>query len=511
MKNYKIAHEAKDHFVLHDSNDNRQFKVAKKALSEKSYQQVKALPRLAAEGGEVTPMAVQESPLMSNPFDVYSQPAQPNQSYSEQDIANGVGAGAPPSGSTQVSTLAAPVDQASPNASAVQQGIQDSPPADDSATPSSAQAPGMRQAGNPFAAGNALQAQGIKEGVQAKTDLGTQTAKIYGDLAANQAKQDADFKVAHDAANAQTENLYNEILNKKIDPNQFWANKSTPNKIGTAIAIMFGGLGGGLSGKGGNAALDVVNKQIENDINAQKENLGNQRSLLSVNLQKTKDLESAYALTRSQLLAAAGAQVSQASAQAMGPEAKAMGDQLLGQLKNQASLQNAQFAGMQAKQQIASGQGNVNPEMLDKETRSRLVTLPNGKQTLAATDKDAEDIKGTLQGAEEFQDIINKMRQLRADNSGGTFFNGKESVTAKALQARALTTINKLAGLSRLSEPEIEQFKNQVPGVLDKTTTDANVNARLDALQDQVNSAVHSAISQRTEAPRRPSLTPTRK
>ena len=58
-----------------------------------------------------------------------------------------------------------------------------------------------------------------------------------------------------------------------IDPNRFWNDKSTPEKIFTHVRILLSGIGGGMTGRGGNLVLDQINKTIDNDIAAQKANI----------------------------------------------------------------------------------------------------------------------------------------------------------------------------------------------------------------------------------------------
>ena len=109
MKNYKLVHEAKDHFVLHDSNDGRQFKMPKKGISEKNYQSIKGLQKFA-DGGEVGDDSIDSTPV---PTSATPSPdtGGPEQTYSEQDIQNSMGGSTPIDGSSNVSTI-----DADPNA-----------------------------------------------------------------------------------------------------------------------------------------------------------------------------------------------------------------------------------------------------------------------------------------------------------------------------------------------------------------------------------------------------------
>lgn len=58
----------------------------------------------------------------------------------------------------------------------------------------------------------------------------------------------------------------------KIDPNRMWTNKSVGDKILASIAIALGGIGAGLTG-GKNTALELLQREIDRDIEAQKLNI----------------------------------------------------------------------------------------------------------------------------------------------------------------------------------------------------------------------------------------------
>jgi hypothetical protein len=59
----------------------------------------------------------------------------------------------------------------------------------------------------------------------------------------------------------------------QVDPNKYWAEKSTGAKIGVAIAMAMGAVGQALSRGNKNYALDVIDNAIDRDIAAQKANI----------------------------------------------------------------------------------------------------------------------------------------------------------------------------------------------------------------------------------------------
>lgn len=148
----------------------------------------------------------------------------------------------------------------------------------------------------------------------------------------------------------QTE-LANGIMSQKIDPNRLWANASTGSKVSAAIGMILGGLGAGLTG-GPNQALAVINRLVDQDIDAQKTELGKKQTLYSMNLQKTKDANLAYTMTKAQM--AAGLQGKLASAAAMlgSQQAKAAEAQASSQINMYRQQLNAQVAEQQTQRAV---------------------------------------------------------------------------------------------------------------------------------------------------------------
>lgn len=77
----------------------------------------------------------------------------------------------------------------------------------------------------------------------------------------------------------------NDLVNQHITPKTYhdlYANKDTPGKIATIFSLMVGGMGSGLTG-GPNAGLEMMNKVIANDLEAQKQSKSNAYNFLRLN------------------------------------------------------------------------------------------------------------------------------------------------------------------------------------------------------------------------------------
>lgn len=74
---------------------------------------------------------------------------------------------------------------------------------------------------------------------------------------------DAQFKAYQSAADEVAK------VNTTIDPNKFWASKATGSRIFAALGAAMGAMGAALTG-GPNYALEIINKAVNDDIDAQK-------------------------------------------------------------------------------------------------------------------------------------------------------------------------------------------------------------------------------------------------
>jgi putative IMPACT (imprinted ancient) family translation regulator len=71
-----------------------------------------------------------------------------------------------------------------------------------------------------------------------------------------------------------------EQLRSKADIKDYWADKSTGDKVLAGLAVALGGLGAGMSGDKQNRALDIIQKNVEQDFERQKANFMQQKGVL---------------------------------------------------------------------------------------------------------------------------------------------------------------------------------------------------------------------------------------
>ena len=107
------------------------------------------------------------------------------------------------------------------------------------------------------------------------------TKAIAGRQAAMQ-RSLAEINNQVDSQIMELQNIGKEITNfefktPELKVNSPFVNGTTGQKIMAAIAIALGGIGGALTGRGGNAALDVINAAVKQDLEVQRANIENQQ------------------------------------------------------------------------------------------------------------------------------------------------------------------------------------------------------------------------------------------
>ncbi len=202
--------------------------------------------------------------------------------------------------------------------------------------------------------------------------------------------------------------LTNEIANYKIDPNQYFNNMSTGNKILAAISMIAGGLAGGLNKTGKNPALEVINDAIKRDMESQKTELDKKRSLLNANLESSRSIDESASHSMMDQMAVANGMIQQALAKAATPAAKANLETALGQYQNQlgeAIMKNQVLYGspQRGEQSASKGMENIGakisllPQSLQdpaKEEYERMSRLNQDKEMLSQTYGEIKKLRG---------------------------------------------------------------------------------------------------------------------
>jgi hypothetical protein len=290
----------------------------------------------------------------------------------------------------------------------------------------------------------------------------------------------------------------------KINPNQFWESRSTPQKIMAAIGIALGGIGGGLSGHGGNAAMDVINKAIDRDIDAQKFNANqkqnafqNQMGVYNVMRSKFGDERTAEAATRLAYMQNVEMQLKETAAKYQSPEMQAKFNMMMGKVQQQqgALMQqiHASAYQMAAMRQLTGGGAGSAAALaaLPKDVQERVVPLNGGtSHGIAYSAEGAKSVREVSSAADNINQIIREMRELKEQGGKRLLPYGTLASKSQGLQSRLIPAINELAGLKRLSEEDIKNITKQIPdaGSWMSDKTDAMLSGLEQSVHDRTES-----------------------
>jgi hypothetical protein len=193
-------------------------------------------------------------------------------------------------------------------------------------------------------------------------------------------KEEAEIGLKEQAASdalAKLETQMEEASKKKVDPNQYWAEKSTGQKIFAGITLALGAIGAGFTGR--NDAATIITNQIEADIQRQRQNIESEKEGLGARKGIYKDMLSAYNDKRSALnaskiayLKGAEMEVEALKARAKGTEIKANADVLLSDLRVKRANETEALKNRQM--QLASMKsGQMTPDLMDERQLQRYV------------------------------------------------------------------------------------------------------------------------------------------
>ena len=180
------------------------------------------------------------------------------------------------------------------------------------------------------------QKAGISQEAAAQAQLGQQQMAAEQEQQKFMQQANQEYQKHFQDLTNEYKNVQHDYEQQHINPNHYLENMSAGKKVATAIGLILGGMGGGLTGQG-NPAERFLQEQIQRDVEGQKANLGKTENLLSMNLRQFGNLHDATQMTMAMQNGIYSSKLRQAAAQAMDPQAKARALQAAGQLDLQAA------------------------------------------------------------------------------------------------------------------------------------------------------------------------------
>ena len=293
-----------------------------------------------------------------------------------------------------------------------------------------------------------------------------QYQKSFNELAAQQLKYNNEIKEINNELN----NVRSDIMQSKIDPQRFISNMSTGNKIGTAIGLILGGIGAGLTG-GENVVLKQLNNYIEQDLFAQKAELGKKENLLSALTQKYGNVNQAMQAARIIIGDSISLQMKRVASKYAGKIEQQRVNAVIAGLDDE----NAYKIDMFAKQRMLSSASGVTEAEFDPRRSERIDV---GDQALyAGSEPEAKETKEKLYQLNLAEQAVADMENLR--KQFGTMEKGAKIGAGLTLgfkdteyEKKAERLKSKLAAAfapiyfnkpTKITEEEREEVKNLMP------------------------------------------------
>lgn len=298
----------------------------------------------------------------------------------------------------------------------------------------------------------------------------------------------------YNEAQARGEQLAKDLAQEKLDPRRFWHNKNVGQKVAATLALALGGFGQAFGG-GPNPALAMLQKQAEEDVEAQKADLGKKQSILSHYVQQGHDIQEAKKLAIADLMDGARGQMELMATKYGGKEAAVAAKQNIATIAKDTALQRQEahgrglqqsLAGLQiqaqkealgqahleraAMSQFLGGGQQMDPRaipLLPKEIQEKLVTLPDGTYATARSPKDAEEVRKSQEATALLRNKLQRYRAILENHPSGISetLSPEDYKAAEGLHASILTDLNGLAGLNRFTHEEAQIFSERIPDI----------------------------------------------
>jgi len=475
---YNLIDENETHFVLHDGNES--FPVAKFGLDDTTMGRIRSLPMGYADGGMVEPIENQPLPIdVGSVSKFMSGPV-----YRGAEIAplEGVNFATP----EQLNAMSFPKADAIETGMFGQEIAPVAPLAVPAPTPAAQpEVPAYMNYMNQFTAGKGQQQQQgydlpgeYAQGYQTMLDASRQQADASAQAALEQQKiyeqQVKDIQLneiarqkQEQAVQGELDKLKTDIATQKIDPTRVWSNMSTGNRVMAAISIFLGGVAGGMQGTD-NKALGIINNAIDKDIDAQKAELGKKQNLLSINLQKYRNIQDAAAATKAQLMAVTQAQVAATAAKAGSQQALTAAKMFQGQTELEMGKLKMQLAASQMTQAKLQDPRGISPQdamKMNQEIQSTLVQLPNGNYYPAWNKESATEIKKKQTALYPIKSLVKEASEFM--DKGGTLPLSRRNAEANRLEKSLMIELKNLNELGQLTQGDMEIIEPLLPSLGD--------------------------------------------
>lgn len=323
--------------------------------------------------------------------------------------------------------------------------------------------------------------QSIKGQADAEAAAAQAKANELNKAAALQQAQVQKFQQHFNALDQERKDAIADVKENRINPDAYWDNHS---KLLAGIGIMLAGFNP--SHTDGNAPAKMIQQNIQNNMNAQAQNLGSAHNILSANLHQFGNLRDAQDMTRVMMTDYVNNKIAEVAAKSVDPQVHERANQLMGQLEQHASPAFMQLAMRRSlqngpqQQPGAASQGNHT--QLRAEDPASYVQFVVPKEHQEAVAKTIGDV----QAAKANENEILKQFDVAANHTMGKAVGiGLGDAASSRMNALFLPMIHDQEG--RVNEYEQKTLQNLLPVVGD---SNAKIAAKRQGLQDFIHNKI---------------------
>lgn len=293
---------------------------------------------------------------------------------------------------------------------------------------------------------------GEQNQAQALAAQGQRDASNFKQTAGQEANLLDQFNTHSSDMNNEIQNFVSDINNDHINPHELWDSKSGLDKARIGIGFILSGMGAGITG-GPNLAVEMLNKNIDRDIDAQKANLGTKENLLGAMFKQYGNMRDATDMTRILMNAHNQDMIKASAAKAQSPLAKAAAQNAIGKLQDAIAPTIYQMNMRKTLMSVGGGQGaQANGTLSHVDPAVFLNTIPEQ----AARDKAGAEIERAQNTKRMEVPILQGFDQADKDLSGLGRVEGmvQEPGSINKLTGLLNTTVTDLTGTARTAEFE---------------------------------------------------------
>jgi hypothetical protein len=299
----------------------------------------------------------------------------------------------------------------------------------------------------------------IEESTKAENALAENAIAKAETAQAAMVAEEVAFKAKSDRLQSEYQQAYKDYTSFKVDPNKFWNDKTTGDKIGMVLLAAIGSGAAGYSGRQGPDFSAMIDRAVNQDIEAQKmqmESLKGKADLAS------NQYAQAFSIYQNDLQAklavrAAGYEVIEARL-----------NKNMGNIKNATALANAKLQKVEAAEKAALARAELNKELKTTQSETKVQApapeaLKNAKEAYTvfgqAKSRDvAEKIDAsTVQLRKVIRDT-DRLNQLYDKVGTKEYIEAEAKGELKALQNAYIDHLRVAANAGTLGVTERDQF-----------------------------------------------------